>query len=193
MTCPPDAIRAIRAASNAAIAARDADLVVACMLFDATVSVARGPILHGREASRVAFAEQFADRAFLGYVREPTDIVVDAGTRATERGRWTGRWRHGATEQVMRGTYVAEWRHTELGWFIQSEISHLRINTAQPRNVAIANRINNRATLHSPLHRARQRPVNRIRERLLFFRSVLRMTAGIRATHPQPIHEIPDR
>lgn len=118
-----DAIRAIRAASKAAIAARDCDRVVACLLEDVTVSVARGPVLHGREASHTAFAEQFGDRAFVGYVREATDIVIDAPpTRATERGRWTGRWRHGDTEQLMRGTYEAGWRHTELGWFIQSEV-----------------------------------------------------------------------
>jgi len=123
MTSQPDAIRAVRAASNAAIAARDAERVVACMLDDVTVSVARGPVLHGREASRTAFAEQFTDRAFVGYVREATDIVIDSPpTRATERGRWTGRWRRGNTEQVMRGTYEAGWRHTELGWFIQSEV-----------------------------------------------------------------------
>lgn len=123
MKSQQDAIRAVRAASNAAIAARDADRVVACMLEDVTVSVARGPVLEGREASRVAFAEQFADRAFVSYLREPTDIVIDAPpTRATERGRWTGRWRHGNTEQTMRGTYEARWRLTELGWFIQSEV-----------------------------------------------------------------------
>lgn len=119
-----NAIRFTRAASNAAIAARDAERVVACMLEDVTVSVARGPVLKGREASRVAFAEQFADRAFAGYLREPTDIVIEPSspTRATERGRWTGRWRRGASEETMRGTYVAEWRLTELGWFIQSEV-----------------------------------------------------------------------
>ena len=119
-----DSIRSVRAASNAAIAARDASLVVSCMLEDVTVSVARGPVLKGRDASRAAFAEQFADRAFAGYVREPTDIVVDAAspTRATERGRWTGRWRRGVTQETMRGTYVAEWRLTEFGWFIQSEV-----------------------------------------------------------------------
>lgn len=123
MQSQQDAIRAVRAASNAAITARDAARVVACMLEDVTVSVARGPVLHGREASRSAFAEQFADRAFVGYLREATDIVIgELPTRATERGRWTGRWRHGTTEQVMRGTYEAEWCHTELGWFIQSEV-----------------------------------------------------------------------
>lgn len=119
-----DAIRSIRAASNAAIAARDADRVVACMLEDVTVSVARGPVLRGREASRSAFAEQFADRAFAGYVREATEVVVDevTPTRAVERGRWTGRWKRGQAEETMRGTYEAEWRLTEFGWFIQSEV-----------------------------------------------------------------------
>ena len=123
MTRSQDAIRVVRAASNAAIAARDAGRAVACMLEDVTVSVARGPVLQGREASRVALADQFADRAFAGYVREATDITVhDPPTQATERGRWTGRWRRGSIEEIMRGTYVAHWCHTELGWFIQSEV-----------------------------------------------------------------------
>ena len=117
------AIRAVRATSNQAIAARDADRVVACMMEDVTVSVARGSVLVGREASRSAFVEQFAERTFLGYVREAEDVVIhDPPTRATERGRWTGRWRHGNSERAMRGTYQAEWRHSELGWFIQSEV-----------------------------------------------------------------------
>lgn len=117
------AIRARRTASNQAIAARDAEQVVACMMSDVSVSVARGPLLSGREASHAAFAAQFAERAFMGYVREPDAIVVhDPPTTATERGRWIGRWRQGRAERVMRGTYQAEWRHTELGWFIQSEV-----------------------------------------------------------------------
>lgn len=116
------AIRTRRAESNAAIAAQDVDRVISVMLPDVSVSVAGGPLLVGRDASREAFAEQFADRTFRGYVREAQEIKVHSPpTRATERGRWTGRWRSSAGEQVMRGTYIAEWRHTELGWFIQSE------------------------------------------------------------------------
>ena len=117
-----DRIRALRAQSNAAIAARDAERVVAFMLPDVSVRVAGGPLLTGREASRSAFAEQFAERGFRGYVREPEEVTVhEAASRATERGRWTGRWRSGLREDVVRGTYVAEWRHTEMGWLIQSE------------------------------------------------------------------------
>lgn len=117
------AIRAVRATSNQAIAARDADRVVACMMSDVTVAVAHGPRLNGREASRAAFAAQFAERSFMGYVREPHEVAIhDPPTQATEHGRWLGRWKQGMGEQVMRGTYVAEWAHTALGWFIQSEV-----------------------------------------------------------------------
>jgi len=115
-------IRALREHSNSAIVARDAERVVALMMPDVTVSVAGGPLLAGREASRLAFAEQFADTTFRGYVRDAVQITAhDGDTRATERGRWYGRWRHRAGDEVVRGTYVAEWRHTDMGWFIQSE------------------------------------------------------------------------
>lgn len=115
-------LRALRAQSNAAIAARDVDGVVAVMDPEVRVQVAGGPLLAGREASRAAFAEQFADRAFRGYVRTPDEVAVDAtGRRATERGRWEGRWRRGIREEVMRGGYVAEWRLAEGGWRIEKE------------------------------------------------------------------------
>lgn len=123
MTDHVAAIKAARAASNAAIASRDVERVVMYMLPEVVVSVARGPVLKGRDASRAAFAEQFADRAFLGYVREADDVVVhEPPMRASERGRWTGRWRQGVAEQVMRGTYRAEWEYTDMGWLIRSEV-----------------------------------------------------------------------
>ncbi len=116
-------IRARRAQSNAAIAARDAQGVVALMLDDVTVAVAGGPQLNGRNASRIAFDEQFADRAFQGYVRDADTITLhDPPLQATERGRWTGRWGSGTHRGEMRGSYIAQWRHTEMGWFLQSEI-----------------------------------------------------------------------
>lgn len=121
-TTPAAAIRAQRAASNQAIAARDVDGIIACMLVDVSVAVAGGTRLSGREASRRAFVEQFAERAFLGYVREPDDVSVhDPPTTATERGRWVGRWRGGTVEQVLCGRYVARWRHTSMGWRIAWE------------------------------------------------------------------------
>ncbi len=123
MTDLADAIRARRALSNAAIAARDADATVAVMLDDVSVAVAGGPTLTGRAASRDAFAEQFADRSFGGYVREPEHVVVASPpVTATEIGRWTGTWGGGVRRQVVRGTYRAEWACTAMGWFIASEV-----------------------------------------------------------------------
>jgi ketosteroid isomerase-like protein len=117
------ALQRRRAESNQAIAARDAERVVACMMADVRVSVAHGPTLAGREASRIAFAEQFGDRHFEGYVRTPAGFaILDPPTGAIERGRWVGRWRRGIGVHEMRGTYVAEWSFTALGWFIQSEV-----------------------------------------------------------------------
>lgn len=124
-TGPPPlvaAIRRLRQASNRAIAARDVEQVVACMLSDVTVAVAHGPVLSGVEASRAAFAEQFADASFSGYVRDAQQVVIhDPPVRATERGLWTGRWRRGPREDVMRGRYHAEWCSTPMGWRIASE------------------------------------------------------------------------
>ena len=122
MTDPAALIRDQRARSNAAIAARDADGVVALMHPDVTVAVAGGPTLTGRDASRVAFAQQFADRSFRGYVREPEQVTpADPPVRASERGQWVGRWHDKGTTHEMRGVYTAEWMLTDAGWMIRAE------------------------------------------------------------------------
>lgn len=116
-------ITARRALSNKAIAERDLDGIVAVMTPDAVVSVAGGPRLSGREESKAAFADQFADRSFVGYTREVDRIVVSENSKqATEQGRWAGRWRLNPGDHIMRGTYTAEWRRIDGEWMIQSEI-----------------------------------------------------------------------
>ena len=117
-------IRARRAQSNRAIADRDADRVVSFLLPDVTVAVAGGPKLVGRDASHAAFAEQFADKSFRGYVRDTGLVIVrETPLAATERGQWTGRWSTRTGLQDMEGTYTAEWCYTPMGWLIQSEVS----------------------------------------------------------------------
>ncbi len=123
MVDPADTIRARRQESNAAIAARDADRVTAMMAPGVTVAVAGGPVLRGRDASRAAFAEQFADRNFRGYVRTVEVISVDEPpVQATESGQWLGRWQMGLRTEEQRGSYVAQWRLTDSGWMLESEI-----------------------------------------------------------------------
>jgi uncharacterized protein (TIGR02246 family) len=119
---PAGAVRALREASNAAIAARDAERVGSFMAPDVRVAVAGGPVLQGVEANRAAFAEQMADPAFRGYVRTPESIRVRGdGTRAEECGSWVGRWQTRAGPLAQRGRYTAEWELTPLGWRITSE------------------------------------------------------------------------
>jgi ketosteroid isomerase-like protein len=123
MSAPEADIRRLRAASNHAIAARNAEQVVAYMAPDVCVEVAGGHTLRGPEASRLAFAEQFSERAFGGYVREPTRIVVsEPPVTATERGQWTGRWQTKSGPVEQRGSYTAEWRVSEMGWLITREV-----------------------------------------------------------------------
>ena len=111
-----------RARSNRAIAARDAEGVMSCMLPEVKVAVAGGPTLVGPDASRDAFAAQFADPAFRGYVRTPDTVTVQQGPlRAIELGHWVGRWHTRQGLHEMRGTYTAEWRHTAMGWLLLSE------------------------------------------------------------------------
>lgn len=121
MTDPAVRIRALREQSNQAIAAHDADHTVSFMAPDAVVGVAGGPILVGRQASRDAFAEQFADTTFVTYVRTTEQVTLADPMRATERGRWVGRWRVKTGMHEQGGSYVAEWRVSEMGWLIHSE------------------------------------------------------------------------
>ena len=121
MTDPTAQIRALREQSNQAIAAHDADRTVSFLAPDVVVGVAGGPTLHGREASLAAFVEQFADRAFVTYVRTIEQVTLAHPMFATERGRWVGRWRIASGMHEQGGTYTAEWRFSEMGWLIYAE------------------------------------------------------------------------
>lgn len=111
-----------RLASNAAIARRDLDGLTELMMPDISVAVAGGPTLKGRAASRDAFAEQFADPAFDGYVRTTGSVTMRSDDAAEEHGRWIGRWRVGVRVEQQRGAYTAEWSRIGGAWFIASEV-----------------------------------------------------------------------
>ncbi len=116
-------IRDLRAASNQGIAAHSAAEAVAPFAEDAVFVFGGGGSAVGRKAMAAAFASDFADPAFVTYVRAPTRIrISDTGARAVEHGTWTGLWRQAAGETRYRGDYTANWAHTPSGWRVRGEL-----------------------------------------------------------------------
>jgi ketosteroid isomerase-like protein len=118
-TAPQDAIRARRKLTNKLIAAHEAARLRPFFAPDVKVVVGDGSLILGVDGVIEAFAGQFAEPAFIDYVRETERVELDAaGARAAEAGRWTGRWR-GAE---MTGTYLAVWRKVTGQWVIEAEL-----------------------------------------------------------------------
>ena len=119
------AIRSRRKLTNRLIAAHDAPRLRAHLTEDVLVIVGDGDLIQGADAVIAAFAGQFADPAFIDYVRT-TDTVEVArdGGRAAETGRWVGRWMGGVeTGGVERaGVYMAAWRARRGQWLLEREL-----------------------------------------------------------------------
>lgn len=121
-------IRESRAASNDALAVRNARGVAALFARDGRLIAASGRTLEGRDAIEKALTEQFAQFGDVVYVRTPQTIDVSrADAAASERGTWTGRWTNAAGPVALHGEYMAVWRRT-IGdngvpsWTLQSEL-----------------------------------------------------------------------
>jgi ketosteroid isomerase-like protein len=120
MPAPDIAIRAKRKLTNRLIAAHDAPRLRPHMTDDMLLIVGDGALVQGADAVVAAFAGQFADAAFVAYVRT-TDTVelADDGRRAAETGRWVGRWKGGVE---MGGVYLAAWRERRGQWLLEREL-----------------------------------------------------------------------
>ena len=117
------AIAKLRADSNAAIAAHDADRVVSFVEADFQITTGAGAALSSRDAMRQRFAEQFTKFPDTIYVRTPELIEIStASPLASERGRWVGRWTENGQQLEFRGTYLAMWRLTAGHWLLRSEL-----------------------------------------------------------------------
>ena len=114
------AIRAKRKLTNRLIAAHDAARLRPHLTEDVVVIVGDGGVIQGVEAVVSAFAAQFADPAFVAYVRTTETVEVAAdGERAAETGRWVGTWKGGVE---MGGTYMAAWRARTGQWLLEREL-----------------------------------------------------------------------
>ena len=120
MPAPDIAIRAKRKLTNRLIAAHDAVRLRPHMTDDMLLIVGDGDLIRGADAVVSAFSAQFADPAFIAYVRT-TDAVelADDGLRAAETGRWVGRWRN---EVEISGIYMAAWRQSHGQWLLEREL-----------------------------------------------------------------------
>lgn len=117
---PDAAIRAKRKLTNRLIAAHDAARLRPHLTDDMLLIVGDGALVQGAEAVISAFAAQFADPAFLDYVRTPETVEIAAdGRRAAETGRWVGRWKGGVE---MSGAYMAAWRENRGQWLLEREL-----------------------------------------------------------------------
>ena len=123
MPSPEDAVRARRRLTNKLIAAHDAARLRPFLAADVQMTTGDGTLILGADALVEAFAGQFADPAFVTYVRETATVELDqAGARAAESGRWTALWRGGDGETAMGGTYLAVWRKVTGQWVIEAEL-----------------------------------------------------------------------
>jgi ketosteroid isomerase-like protein len=120
MTAPDVAIRAKRKLTNRLIAAHDAQRLRPHLTDDMLLIAGDGDLIQGAEAVVAAFAGQFADQAFVTYVRttETIEIAADGG-RAAETGRWVGSWAGGVE---ISGVYMAAWRESRGQWRLEREL-----------------------------------------------------------------------
>lgn len=118
------AIRALRAESNAGLAALDAVRVVAAFAEDVHSVAGSGALADGREAAAARYREQVRPGgAFVSGLRTPGRIAVDrAGMRAAEPGRWRWVVRTPLGEAAYSGDYLAGWVKRDGSWRLQSEL-----------------------------------------------------------------------
>jgi ketosteroid isomerase-like protein len=120
MPVPDTAIRAKRKLTNRLIAAHDVARLRPHMTDDVLLIVGDGDLIRGADAVVAAFASQFADPAFVSYVRTTETVeVADDGRRAAETGRWVGSWKGGVE---VGGVYLAAWRESRGQWRLEREL-----------------------------------------------------------------------
>ena len=120
MPAPDIPIRAKRKLTNRLIAAHDADRLRPHLTDDMLLIAGDGELIRGADAVTAAFAVQFADAAFVAYVRTTDTVeIADDGQRAAETGRWVGRWQGGVE---VSGVYMAAWRQNHGQWLLEREL-----------------------------------------------------------------------
>jgi ketosteroid isomerase-like protein len=117
-----DAIRALGARSNAAIAAHRAEDLRPLFAEGYTALPGSSGRPFTADATLDRLATAFADPTFIAYVRTPRRIVVaSSGKRAAETGTWVGRWNNRDGAMRLSGVYQATWVPRDGGWRLLNE------------------------------------------------------------------------
>ncbi len=118
------AIRALRAESNAGLAARDAARVTAAFAEDIHSIGGGGELIEGRAAVTKVYVDQLAPHGdFISGLRTPGRIAVNRpGDRAAEPGRWRWTVKTPMGEAALSGDYLAGWVKRGGTWRLQSEL-----------------------------------------------------------------------
>lgn len=118
------AIRALRASHNEALAALDADAVVAlCTEACIVIIGGSGQLIQGKAAYRDFVRAAFADRRAMRFVRTAGRIDIGAPEGfavAAETGRWVGTATDGSGARIG-GCYLVHWTKKSGEWRIASE------------------------------------------------------------------------
>ena len=113
-------IRALRAASNLAIATGDLFAIPATLAANFSVIIGDGTQL-SRAAYLEAFASIFKQAAPVRYQRIPDTIHISTSQPvAAEHGHWIGTLPDGTVTST--GTYMAMWRRASSRWQLRSEL-----------------------------------------------------------------------
>ena len=116
------AIRRLRAGSNAAIAKHDTGGIGAILAEDVVVVTSNSVHAVGRATNLQRFADQFRTRPDVVYERTPEQVrVFEPWGMASELGRWTGSWTDTDGKIQIGGIYFAKWRQRNGSWLVESE------------------------------------------------------------------------
>jgi ketosteroid isomerase-like protein len=123
-----DAVRAQRAAFNAAIAAKDLEAVAATTRESVVlVTGTASEVFTGREAQVSLWQKDFENPRRAVYVRTTDCVrVSEVFPVALESGHWRGEREGQADKPDARGftagTYAAKWRRIDGTWLLEAEI-----------------------------------------------------------------------
>jgi ketosteroid isomerase-like protein len=121
---PVAIVQALRAESNAAIAAHDATRLRATLHDDFyEFHGPSGTLDSGGDETAQSFRdEEFKDPTFVSYVRTTDSMTAaESGDQVAEYGHWAGSWRKPDGLMQRSGVYLAMWTRTGAGWRLQWE------------------------------------------------------------------------